>query len=513
MNKCYKCSNSPINNGLYFTCFHSLCVRCLKKNISINDLIDLDHFHYVKFICPCQNGLLEISINEYNKQFNQSNANIDKVSQRQRELHNDLNYYPMQIHKLNPFIEKEIQVEFYLKQIETKFRDKVQIEMNNHIKEINIIICLIEQIKNDYLNTMNQLLERGLILFRIFRDVYQNYSPCNTKSNNIKDIQFSLQINPNEEYHYVKEHLLLYHNLNLIKITFDLRNNHLYQTNILHGHLDSIFTLERLDDNMIASGSNDKTIKIWNIKNANCIQELLSHCNSVLALKYLHNGILASGSGDKTIKLWNLNEYQCTNTLIGHNSEVYSLAILQNGNLASGSGDKTIKIWNITTMNCEKTLIGHGRSIFCLCVLSNGYLCSGSVDCIIYLWNWRNETNDSFYYKLIGHEQVVNCLIELDDKRIVSGSSDSTIKVWNSESFECEMTLTICRERILSMIQLTETKLVVCSNHLLNIVDIKNRLLLSSFTGHTQDVYSVIKYHTNCIISCSGDKEIIIWNI
>ncbi|RNA21377.1 vegetative incompatibility WD repeat [Brachionus plicatilis] len=60
----------------------------------------------------------------------------------------------------------------------------------------------------------------------------------------------------------------------------------------------------------------------------------------------LKNGDLASGSGDKTIKIWNKNNFNLKNTLNGHSNDILCLAVLKNGDLASGSQDETIRIWN-----------------------------------------------------------------------------------------------------------------------------------------------------------------------
>ncbi len=58
---------------------------------------------------------------------------------------------------------------------------------------------------------------------------------------------------------------------------------------------------------------------------------------------------LASGSGNKTIKLWNLRTNQEIATLTGHSEEVNSVAFSPDGNtLASGSYDKTIKLWRVS---------------------------------------------------------------------------------------------------------------------------------------------------------------------
>ena len=55
---------------------------------------------------------------------------------------------------------------------------------------------------------------------------------------------------------------------------------------------------------------------------------------------------LASGSGDKTIKLWDATTHACLATLSGHTGEVNSVSFSPDGKtLASGSRDKTIKLW------------------------------------------------------------------------------------------------------------------------------------------------------------------------
>ncbi len=67
--------------------------------------------------------------------------------------------------------------------------------------------------------------------------------------------------------------------------------------------------------------------------------------------------ILASGSHDKTVKLWDVKRGDCLKTYTGHTKEVYAVAFSNDGQtLASGSQDGTIKLWNVKTGKCLKTL-------------------------------------------------------------------------------------------------------------------------------------------------------------
>jgi WD40 repeat protein len=70
--------------------------------------------------------------------------------------------------------------------------------------------------------------------------------------------------------------------------------------------------------------------------------------SNVGSLTILPNGDLASGSMDKTIKIWDSNMGLLKRNLTGHTGTVFSVIVLPNGDLASGSSDKTIKIWNIS---------------------------------------------------------------------------------------------------------------------------------------------------------------------
>ncbi len=72
------------------------------------------------------------------------------------------------------------------------------------------------------------------------------------------------------------------------------------------------------------------------------------------SLAYLENGYLASGSLDKTVKIWDVTNGKLMHTFDqsngGHTAYVYSLAYLENGYLASGSEDASVKIWDITRL-------------------------------------------------------------------------------------------------------------------------------------------------------------------
>ena len=121
-------------------------------------------------------------------------------------------------------------------------------------------------------------------------------------------------------------------------------------TNIktLKGHSDYVRSVAfSPDGNIIASGSVDKTIKLWETRTGSLIKTLEGHSYDVESVAFSPDGkIIASGSWDKTIKLWETRTGSLIKTLEGHSDLVTSVAFSPDGKIiASGSDDKTIKLW------------------------------------------------------------------------------------------------------------------------------------------------------------------------
>ena len=97
-------------------------------------------------------------------------------------------------------------------------------------------------------------------------------------------------------------------------------------------------------DSLLASGSDDNTVRLWDKNSGNQLRSLTGHTSWVMAVAFDSNYMLASGSNDKTIKLWDKNSGGLLRTLEGHGEGVRTVAFDSTHLLASGSDDNTIKI-------------------------------------------------------------------------------------------------------------------------------------------------------------------------
>jgi len=212
---------------------------------------------------------------------------------------------------------------------------------------------------------------------------------------------------------------------------------------ILTGHTDPVESVSfSPDGKYIASGSNDGTIKLWSVETGECIKTLGGHTYDGDSISFSPDGkYIASGRGT-TIKLWSLKTGECINTLTGHTEWGCSVSFSPDGKyIASGSWDNTIKLWSVKTNECIKTLTGHTKDVQSVSFSPDGkYIASGSKDKTIKLWS---VDSGECIKTLGGHtKRVESVSFSPDGEHIASGSWDKTIKLWSLKTGECMKTLT-----------------------------------------------------------------------
>jgi F-box/WD-40 domain protein MET30 len=155
------------------------------------------------------------------------------------------------------------------------------------------------------------------------------------------------------------------------------------------------------------------------------------HTNGVMCLQFDDN-ILATGSYDATIKIWDLETGKELRTLRGHTSGIRALQF-DDMKLISGSLDRTLKVWNWRTGECMSTYQGHTEGIIALHFEGN-ILASGSVDKTVKIWNFEDKST----FSLKGHRDWVNAVkVDAASRTVFSASDDCTVRLWDLDTKQC----------------------------------------------------------------------------
>ena len=201
----------------------------------------------------------------------------------------------------------------------------------------------------------------------------------------------------------------------------------------LSGHEREVYSVAfSPDSRLLASGSADNTIKLWDVASGALKQTLSGHEATVQSVAFSPDGrLLASGSWDGTTKLWDVASGAEKQTLKGHEGSVYSAAFSPDGRLlASGSEDRTIRLWDVASGALKQTLSGgHQGGVLSVAFSPDrGVVASGSYDNTIKLWDVLTAAEKQ---TLSGHQrEVYSVAFSPDGRLLASGSNDNTIKLW-----------------------------------------------------------------------------------
>jgi WD40 repeat protein len=180
---------------------------------------------------------------------------------------------------------------------------------------------------------------------------------------------------------------------------------------------------------MLASGSDDGTVKVWNISNGALVLDIATG-HIIRRLAFGSNGELASGSyADTNIQVHNSTTGALITNLTALGS-VFGLAF-DRTNLFAGGGGNSIRLWNTTTWTALRNLTGHTSSVWSVSFDKASLIASSSADTTIRLWN---KFTGALVRILTGHTQGISTIAFDSNGNLASGSNDQTIKIWRHNS-------------------------------------------------------------------------------
>jgi WD40 repeat protein/uncharacterized caspase-like protein len=277
----------------------------------------------------------------------------------------------------------------------------------------------------------------------------------------------------------------------------------------------SEYTTISPEDNILANGVYDYSIKLWDVATGSQLRTLVGHSQDVFSISFSPDSrSLASGGVDRTIKIWEVATGRVLRTLNGHTDAITSVTFSPNGKiLASGGFDRTVRLWDVATGRELHTLTGHSKWTVSVAFSPDGEtLASCSADATIRMWD---VATGKYLRTLSGHVGAVNSVaFTPDGNNIVSGGLDGTIKLWDVATAKELHTVVVPSDSITSVSLSPDGRVLVAAtlSGVIKSWDVATRKELLSFTAHSERINSVT-FSPGGKIFASGsiDAKIKLW--
>jgi len=248
---------------------------------------------------------------------------------------------------------------------------------------------------------------------------------------------------------------------------------------VISGHLGWVRAIAVDPTNeWFATGSKDRTIKIWELATGKLKLTLTGHISTIrgLCISDRHPYLFSAGE-DKMVKCWDLETNKTIRAYHGHLSGVYCAALHPGLDvLCTGGRDATVRVWDIRTKAPVHVLSGHKDTVVSVAAQSaEPQVISGSMDCCVRLWDlaagrtrvtltnhkkgvralalhpreytfvsasadnlkrWKFPDGE-FLHNLSGHNTIVNALAVNEDGVLVSGGDNGSMHFWDWKTGHC----------------------------------------------------------------------------
>jgi WD40 repeat protein len=286
----------------------------------------------------------------------------------------------------------------------------------------------------------------------------------------------------------------------------------------LTGHLAGLCSIAIAPQGTrIVSGSEDCTIRVWDLSSGSHLRTLKGHEGWVSCVAVSPDGqSIVSGSRDGTIRVWNLDSGEHLYTLRGHEGAVLSIALSPDGRyVVSGSRDRTIRIWNISTKEEPQVLRAQDGWVKSLALTPNGkQILSGSTGGTLRLWCIERAALLSEWKA--HHGWILSIAITPDGSDAITTSHNS-IKIWNISSQTLTCSFTDLKGWPLSVAISPDElhALIGSSNGTLALWNLSNRTVESSvLMAHEGLIEAVtITPDGRHALSAGMDKQLRVWNL
>lgn len=204
---------------------------------------------------------------------------------------------------------------------------------------------------------------------------------------------------------------------------------------VIREHTSKIFDFSVTKDNFLVSGSQDKTVRLFDLNDYSLKTVYTGHEYPVYCVSTSSNGFyIISGSYDRTTRLWCTNRKDTLKMYAGHTEEITSIDFHPNSlYFATGSADKTLRMWSINDNGPVRLFLGSKGVLYAVKFSSCGhYLASAGDDKRLRVWDLI--AGKQILEIKIGSEPITKVTWSDDNKVLSAGSVNGVVRTWDVEA-------------------------------------------------------------------------------
>ncbi|HOE66378.1 MAG TPA: serine/threonine-protein kinase [Candidatus Hydrogenedentes bacterium] len=287
---------------------------------------------------------------------------------------------------------------------------------------------------------------------------------------------------------------------------------------ILEGHVDAVNALSVIaDGKYLLSGSEDNTLRLWELASGRCMRIYEGHTGSVDAIAVSANGQFAvSASRDRSFRIWDLMAGKCVRVIETHRDATRSVCLAPNGRqILTRGADNSLQLWELSTGTVARTLAGHADWVKAICFSPAGrYALSGSADGTLRLW----EVDGALCLRIFeGHVGAVEAIaLSEDGAYALSGGADRTLRLWEVATGKCLRVMSGHTDSVLSIALSQNAKLAVSGgpDRTVRVWEVEAGRCLCTFAGHGDSVLAVaLTPDGRYALSSGRDRTVRVWDL
>uniref|UniRef100_A0A3Q3M112 Kinesin-like protein KIF21B n=1 Tax=Labrus bergylta TaxID=56723 RepID=A0A3Q3M112_9LABR len=315
----------------------------------------------------------------------------------------------------------------------------------------------------------------------------------------------------------------------------------LQSVSVAEGHSKPVLCVDATDE-LLFTGSKDRTCKMWNLVTGQEIVTLKGHPNNVVSVKYCPASCLVFSVSTSYIKVWDIRDSaKCIRTLTSSGQvvsgdacagtttrtitfaqgecQINQIALNPSGSVLYAAAGNTVRMWDLNRMQAMGKLTGHIGSVMCLTVgqslLGKDQVITGSKDHYVKVFDVAEGTLGN-----VGpahnfeppHYDGIECLAVKGDV-LFSGSRDNGIKKWDLEQQELTQQIPNAHKDwvcALAYVPGRPMLLSACRGGMLKVWNVDNFTPIGEVRGHDSPINAICT-NSRQIFTASSDCRVKLW--